>query len=153
MRRVVFHAIVAGALVDMGTSAVSAIPLIVFTIISRGLIGMPPDKMQAALQAAMRGTAIDGIQLFLGLSCTVLGAYVAGRLAKHDEILNGLLAALATDLLGIPTIIRGDSHRPLWFQLLIMIVVAPLCGLLGGYLASLRARGRQARMAAAQLNR
>jgi putative membrane protein (TIGR04086 family) len=47
------------------------------------------------------------IQLTLGLACSILGGYVAARIAKHDEVLNGALSSFLCILLGIYSAASG----------------------------------------------
>jgi putative membrane protein (TIGR04086 family) len=86
-----------------------------------------------------------GTQLLLGLACSVLGGYVAAWLAKHDELLNGGLSSLLCAAIGIYSIASGkDSHAP--SVQVLMLISAPVCGFLGGYL---RLRQRSVQILAA----
>jgi len=103
----------------------------------------PKEQLGSAIAAVSHATpGLYGTQLLLGLACSVLGGYVAAWLAKHDELLNGALSSFLWVLIGIYSIAAGKDSHALWVQIL-MLMSAPVCGFLGGYLR-LRKRSVQA---------
>lgn len=74
------------------------------------------------------------LSLIIGLGCTVLGGYVAGRTAKREELRHGTLVAAAGLVLGLALRESGD---PLWYELTAYLCIIP-AGMLGGYLAAER---------------
>ena len=52
-------------------------------------------------------TTLHSIQLALGLACSILGGYVAARIAKNGEVLNGALSSFLCILLGIYSAASG----------------------------------------------
>jgi hypothetical protein len=110
-----------------------------FVLISRGIARLPKEQMQPALLAAIHGSpALHASQLAIGAVCSVLGGYVAARLAKHDLVLNGLVSAWGCVILGIYSIARGKSSEPLLFQLMLLFVITPLAAAAGGYVKAKR---------------
>jgi len=81
---------------------VLAIPVTFYVMSRLDIAHIPQDRLAAALTAAMKGNPlIYGIQLALGMACSVLGGYVAGLIARHDHMLNGALSSWLCLALGI----------------------------------------------------
>jgi len=78
-------------------------------------------------------------------ACSVLGGYIAARLAKHDELLNGLLSSFLCVSLAVYTIASGKDTNTLWVQIF-LLVASPAFALLGG---DLMRRQRQHRVRSA----
>jgi putative membrane protein (TIGR04086 family) len=75
----------------------------------------------------------------LGTLCTVLGGYVAGRMAKDLEVKHGALVGAGSLILGaVEQVLVGEpsSFAP-WYLVLGYAVAIP-AGMLGGYLARRR---------------
>lgn len=123
-----------GGIVDILSSSVLGIPLAVYAVSKVDLAHTPKDQLGAAIAAVSHGNPwLHGMQLAVGLACSVLAGYVAAWLAKHNELLNGTLSSFLCVAIGIYSMVSGrDSHAP-WVQILILIS-APVCGFFGGYL-------------------
>jgi hypothetical protein len=67
------------------------------------------------------------------MGCSVLGGYVAAKLAKRHELLNGALASILCILLGIYVVTSGKDPHPMLVQVL-LVVISPALSLFGGYL-------------------
>jgi hypothetical protein len=135
-----------GGVVDVLSSSLMGIPLAIYAVSKVDLAHTPKDQLGPAIAAVSHATPwLYGMQLLLGLACSVLGGYVAGWLAKHDELLNGVLSSWLCVAIGIYSIASGKDTHALWVQVLILIS-APLCGVFGGYL---RLRQRSVRSLAA----
>lgn len=72
------------------------------------------------------------LSLIIGLSCTVLGGYVAGRIGTGSEVSLGAAVAVVGMVLGV--FIR-ESGLPLWYEILGFAAMIP-CGIVGGYFAA-----------------
>ena len=59
--------------------------------------------------------------------------YVAARIAKHHELLNGLLSSFLYAAMGLYSILLGKGGQSLLMQIL-LFAAAPAFALLGGYL-------------------
>lgn len=72
----------------------------------------------------------------VGALCTVLGGYVAGRIAKNIEVKHGALVGLGSLILvTLEQVISGKSTSyPFWFEVLGYLIAVP-AGALGGYIA------------------
>jgi len=119
-------AVVLGFLTDSGGSIVVGIAYGLVICIGLLIKGVPPDKIVTHLH----GPVIEIPSLFFGFGCTLLGGYVAGRIAKHSEILHGGLVGA----LGIPLGFLVCGSLPLWVNIVTFAGLVP-AGLLGGHLA------------------
>lgn len=131
-----------GGVLDVVASGILGVPLVMYVIASRNLVGLPPEQLKRSLSATIHASpSLYATQLAIGIVCTILGGYVAGRLAKHDQILNGVASSGVCMLVGIYSIASGKSSESLLVQLVLLLIVTPLCGAAGGYLARGRLRG------------
>jgi len=142
MKTVSIKGVVIGGIVDIVTSMVSGVPFAIYAMSKIGLAGLPKDKGNLAVTAAMSGNIPLYLgQLLVGMCCSVLGGYVAARLAKHDELLNGALSAFLCVAIGVYSLALGKDSHPLFVQIL-LLVASPALGLLGGYLRLSQKRAR-----------
>jgi len=142
MSRVSFAAVLVGAITDIVASAVVGIPFGIYVVSSRGLSGLPKAQLKTALTAAIHAsTGLYTTEILIGLVCSVCGGYVAARLAKHDEVLNGLLASWLCVAIGLYSLATGRTSEPVPIHLL-TIATTPLCYLLGAYLRLTAVRAR-----------
>jgi hypothetical protein len=123
-----------------------AIPLIIYVMTKFDWSHTPKDQLQAAIIAALHGSVLlYTVQFLIGAGCSILGGYVAARLAKHDELLNGSLSSYLCIGIGLYSVVAGKESSLLLLEL-IGLVASPALGLLGGYLrlAQKRTRGQLA---------
>ncbi len=134
MNRVSLRGVVLGALVDFAMTNILAVPLVLYAILHFQLQHLPPADAQMAVASAIHGSvALTLIEIAIGLGSAAAGGYVAARLARHDETLNGALASWLCVGISLYTLFSGQaSHTPKLQWLL--IVAIPLCALLGGAL-------------------
>lgn len=130
--RVSFVGVVVGGLTDVILSSILTLPGIIYAISKYGLPNTPNG---AAIVASSIHSNIwlYGLQLTICAGCSVLGGYVAARIAKHDELLNGLLSSFLCTVFGIyPLLLSKDAHTV--FKQIAFLLASPACALLGGYL-------------------
>ena len=127
--RLSIKGILIGGITDIVSSVIAGIPFAVFTAISLHQRNVPPEQWQSSMANGL-GTHLDEI---VGLLCSMLGGYVAARIAKHDELLNGTLSSLLCLALGAFMLLSGKDHQPLWIQLG-SFIAAPAFACFGGYL-------------------
>lgn len=133
--------VVGGGVTDVVLSGLLGIPLSIYVIASSGLSQAPKDQLGIAVVRAIHSSAgLFAAQLLIGLSCSVIGGYVAARLAKQDEVLNGLLASWLCVGIGVYSLASGKSAEPLLLHLA-LIAVTPVCYWAGAFL---RVRGLRA---------
>lgn len=119
-------AIVLGFLTDLGGSLVVGFAYGVILGITMVLKGIPQEDIATQLQGPV--VLIPG--LIIGFGFTLLGGYVAGRIAKYSEILHGGIVGGIGILLGL--LLCGSL--PLWYNIISFAGVVPV-GMAGGYFA------------------
>lgn len=119
-------AIVLGFLTDAGGSIVVGIAYGIVLAVCMIIKGTPPEKIGAQLTGPMLFIP----SLFIGFGFTLLGGFVAGRVAKRSEVLHGAIVGA----LGIPWCFLDVGAFPLWFTIVSCVGLAPT-GMAGGYLA------------------
>jgi hypothetical protein len=140
MSKVSIKGVLIGGIVDVVSSVVLGLPFAIYAISKIDFAHTPKDRVGPTITAAMNGNVPVYIgQLLIGLACSVLGGYVAARLAKGNELLNGTLSSFLCIVLGIYTVSLGKDSHPLVVQVL-LFVASPAFGLLGGYLSLLQRR-------------
>lgn len=119
-------AIVLGVLADIGVSLVVGIAYGIGLTVCLFIKGIRPEEIGAHLS----GSVILIPSLLIGFGATLLGGFVAGRVAKQSEILHGAIVGA----LGIPLCFIDVGGFPLWFTIVSCVGLAP-AGMAGGYLA------------------
>jgi hypothetical protein len=143
MGKVSVKGVLIGGIVDVVTSVVVDLFFAFYIMSKLNLSRVPKDQIGARMTAALHGNLPLYVgELLVGLACSALGGYIAARIAKHDELLNGLLSSFLCVALGIYTMASGKDTNALWLQIL-LLVASPACALLGG---ALMRRQRQHRV-------
>jgi Kef-type K+ transport system membrane component KefB len=132
MNRISIKGVAIGNLIDIASTYLAGVPIGVFILMR----GYPIDR-STLLE---NGTFILAASILGGL-CSILGGYVAARIAKHDEVLNGVLSSILCVGIGLYAIISGSAAGHMGRHLA-LLPVSPLLAALGGYL-NLRRRIRQ----------
>jgi len=134
--KVSFVAVLIGGLTDVVSSSIFAIPVVIYAMVKYDLLHAPNNS--ALIASSIHSSAwLYGLQLTIGMGCSVLGGYVAARIAKHDELLNGLLSSFLCITFGIyPLLLNKDSHSVL--KQISFLLISPACALLGGYLRQMQ---------------
>jgi hypothetical protein len=136
--RVSIVAVAIGGIIDVVASTVLAIPLVIYVMVKYDLLQTP--KGSAAIASSIHSSAwLYGLQLAIGLGCSVLGGYVAAWIAKHDELLNGLLSSFLCTAIGVYSVLSGKDSQSMLVQIFLLIA-APAFALLGGYLRQTQKR-------------
>lgn len=130
--------IIIGAVVDyIATHVLILLYLIVYYIkdpLEKG--GLPEEAIEKALKEMLSSREALLALIVIGALCTVLGGYVAGRLAKAEEVKHGALVGAVSLIVGVlQTGMAGEgSPVPYWHELLGYVLAIP-AGALGGSLA------------------
>jgi hypothetical protein len=113
----------------LGIIADNAGTLLLMTILAAALVstGLSEDEVMSR----MKSTSGLLLGLILGLSCTVLGGFFAGKMAGKAEVLHGVLVAIAGMAMAL---IFRESGTPLWFDVAGLVGMLP-AGMAGGHLA------------------
>lgn len=134
MRRLSLLGIIVGGIIDVVATTILAVPVMVVAAARANVEQLPKAEQAKAVLAMMH--ASPGLQIsgwILGGLCSVLGGYVAARIADREELLNGTLSAYLCTAMGIYALARGSSTMPLW-QHVVALVASPALAALGGYL-------------------
>ena len=96
VRRFRWAAVVIGAAADLGASTLTGIVLVVL---------MSLRSQSGSMQEMMARLNLDWsflmTSMLLGGACTVLGGYVAGRIARHSFLTHALAAGLLSLIAGL----------------------------------------------------
>jgi hypothetical protein len=134
MSKVSIKGVLIGGVVDVGSSMILGVPLVIYAMAKSGLLGASRGSVQVSPAAAIHASPwLYGVQLSIGLGCSAFGGYVAAWIAKHDEVLNGFLSSYLCTAIGISSMMAGKVSGAKLEQLFLLIA-SPLCSLLGGYL-------------------
>ncbi len=139
MRRVSIKGVLIGGIVDIVSTTI-------FGLVVLGVAGAILGSRRlhvdigGATQSLAANPGASATRWAAGALASVFGGYVAARLAKHDELLNGALSAYLCVFSGVFELATMSSRDRMWLGIL-MLPISPCLGLLGGYLQ--RARGRR----------
>jgi len=121
-----FKAVIVGAIVDN----VATLAVMLFLMTALASQGLSQDEV------VVRMKTLSGqlLTLIIGLGCTGLGGYVAGRMALRSEVLHGALVAGAGLVVAL---LFRESGLPAWYDIIGFVAMVP-AGMGGGYIAQLR---------------
>jgi hypothetical protein len=110
------------------------VPVLAVASVRLGFARLPKAEQTAAIMGALQpGSSYYMWAILLGSACSILGGYVAARIAKRSEILNGALSAILCVGFGLYAFAKGtDGASPTTH--LAFLVLSPVLGALGGYL-------------------
>jgi hypothetical protein len=135
MKNISFKAVAIAVLATLGLDIVSGI---VLTMILGGDTFAPGLTEQQTKEAVARLTSSDAFlrsSLVLGTLTTVIGGYIAARLAQTVPYFN----ALAFGIVGVLFGVAAAGTLPLWYEIIGFGVALP-AALLGGHIAKQQAR-------------
>jgi hypothetical protein len=124
-------AVLLGALVDFGSSLAVGFVAGFIWVIALAAQGVPADEM---IDDPPDGLPVIIPSLVLGFGATVLGGYVAGRIAKQAEVLHGGIVGAIGIPLGFVSALVSPAELPLWFHIVSFVGIVPV-GMTGGFLA------------------
>ena len=117
-------AIVAGALTDT-VCTLFVLSLLMMALSATGIPGSEVVDRMKSPSGLLLG-------LIIGLGCTVLGGYAAGRIARRSEVALGAAVAVVGMVFG--AFVR-ESGLPLWHDIIGFAAMIP-CGIVGGRFAA-----------------
>lgn len=133
MKQVSFKGVAIGNVVDIVSSNLVAIPVMILVLASASETSLPDHGAGSAAEVLKASSVFLAASTVLGGLCSVLGGYVSARIAKHDEVLNGTLASILCVGLGVYALVNGTSR--FWLHVLYLLL-SPALAALGGYLRS-----------------
>jgi hypothetical protein len=129
MKRISPKGVVIGNIVDIVSTNLAALPIMMYIVISTGSSG----DLDATIQAVKESSVFTPASIVLGALCSVLAGYVSARIAKHDEVINGALSSILCVAIEVYTLLLGSTAPHL-----VLLPLGPVLGALGGYLYSRR---------------
>jgi hypothetical protein len=130
--RVSIVGVVIGGITDVVSSSLLGIPVVTYVMVKYDLLHAPNGP--AAIASSIHSSSwLYGLQLTIGLGCSVLGGYVAAWVAKHNELLNGLLSSFLCTAIGVYSVFSGKDSQSARVRIF-LLAAAPASALLGGYL-------------------
>lgn len=136
-----WKAVLFGVTTDLvGTTVAGMVLLILFSTMLVAQ-GRPPEDISPIL---LQSTQYLFVSLAVGLSFTVLGGYVAARVANHLEYRHGLIVGVIVLVIGEIMVSGDPTGMPLSIRIIGDLLVVP-AALLGAHLrraAKVRARAQ-----------
>jgi hypothetical protein len=103
------------------------------------LIGQPGPEMAAKLKDAVSGDAtVFAVTFVIGSICSILGGYIAAKIAKCGEVLNGALSAWLCVSMGLYSLFAGSASAV--HGTTVSILAIPLSIALGAFGGFLKGR-------------
>jgi hypothetical protein len=131
MKRISLKGVAIGSFTDILSTNFVLFPVQIYILVSSGF---NPDNAAGSVAAILKAsTFFFASSCILGGLCSVLGGYVAARIAKHDELLNGGLSSILCVASGVYSLMRGSAADHLWAHLAFLPLSVAL-GALGGVL-------------------
>jgi nitrate/nitrite transporter NarK len=127
IKKISILAIVIGIIVDMvGTMIASSI----FTVIFVTTNHLDIHKIK---ELNINNLYIS-LSMIIGFIFSILGGFIAARIAKQSKLMHSAVIGIACELLGVYTILAGNSVLPTWYHVMAFIITIPV-SMCGGLLA------------------
>jgi hypothetical protein len=138
MERISFKGVAIGNIVDIVSSSIVGSLVAIYVLKSSAA---SVKDMGAANQLVLASSAFWFWSTILGSLGSVIGGYIAARIAKHDDVLNGALSSILCVGATVCALVSGGAagHEALYF---VSLPLSPALTALGGYLSA-RHRARQ----------
>jgi hypothetical protein len=130
MHNISIRAVILASLAVFGVDIVTSYLLMSLFGVPTFGSGMTDVQMRHALQVLFQDTRYLTLALILGTASTVLGGYLAARLARAVPYFN----ALAFGVLGLTVGMFTSGDLPMWFKIIGFGLTLP-AALLGGHIA------------------
>lgn len=131
--RINWKAVLLGVATDIGGSLALSVVLTLLLGFWLATQGTPTDNLDEAMMEASHSGAFLLVSVAAGLALTVLGGYVAARMAREHEAFHaGMVGVIAT---AFGLLFFGQA--PIWIDAANLLVVVP-AALYGGHLAQRR---------------
>ena len=147
MKKVSILGVLVGGIADIVATNILLMPFMMCVFISFDLSHVSKDQLPAAWTSIIHSNlGLYVGSLLIGLGGSVIGGYVAAWIAKHDEMLNGVLSSWLCVALGIYGLATAKVSTSLG-EHLVLLLAGLAAALFGGYLRLLQNRSGQPRSA------
>jgi hypothetical protein len=136
-RNISFKGVIVGSVVDVAGTTIWALAVQLYLLVKFQLYTLPAGELTSELHILLGDPAVNALNAIIGCGFSIIGGYLAARIAGHHERLNGTLASVlcvAFTLTAIGSISIGWAIEG--------VVGSPILGLLGGYLRLWQKRRR-----------
>ncbi len=134
MKIISIKGVIFGSLMDIISTNILIIPLMIYVLVSNDLLNLPESELQAALMDKLQNDqTIYILKIFIGSLCSIFGGYIAARIAKHHELLNSALASILCVAGGIYSFLSGGMDGE-YIKFISLLLFSPLLSMTGGYL-------------------
>jgi len=107
-------AVLAGGATDVLGSIILVSLLCTYVAIANGMSDGRPEAVAPLIRNIIhKSPLLFGIQTTMGLICSILGGYVAARVAGEDEVENAIAASLIFVVFGIYALVAGGEDAML----------------------------------------
>jgi len=129
LQKLSLKGIIVGAFLNVGGTIAWGVLEAFYFLLTNNLHSLPYTQQVSKLTSLMTDPSIVALNIVIGGGFSILGGYIAARIAKHDELLNATLSSFICILLALPTLGSASLQN-----IVLGIVANPLLSLLGGYL-------------------
>ncbi len=134
MAKISVKGVLIGSITDIVLTIIFVVPLMLYVVIAKNLVDVPPEQLEDALIAAFESDIfLFSVCIILGSLASVIGGYTAAAIAKHHQLLNGGCSAFLCIAFTVYSLTSGASPLPIWMEVG-FIPLSPMLGMLGGYL-------------------
>jgi hypothetical protein len=129
LKKISFKGVIIGAVVDVVGTNIWVFAVVGYLIIKHQLYALPPSERTGELYRLYGDPATKALNTIVGVGFSIIGGYLAARIAGQHERLNGALSSFLCVAFSLFTI---GSLSIGW--VIEGVVGSPILGLLGGYL-------------------
>jgi hypothetical protein len=130
--------VVAGGVTDIALTNILAVPIVIYVMLTAGILNLPRAQQSAAAVAALHSSAaFYAVSFCVGAACSIAGGYVAAWIAREREPDAGAFSSFLCVGTGVYAVATGKSTDPLWVTLL-LVLLNPVLGAAGGRLRRMR---------------
>lgn len=136
--------VLVGGVTNIAAANLLNFPIGVYVMTTTGVLDLPSAVRKAVyLDALHANPALFALSLMTWALTSILGGYVAARIARENEIIVGALSSWTCIALAANSLVQGLSGQPMW-QFLVWLPGSPVLGALGGYVTRRTTRGKGA---------
>jgi len=108
--KISIKAVLAGGAADVLGSIILVSLLCTYVALANGMTDGRPEVVAPMIRNIIhKSPLLFGIQTTMGLLCSILGGYIAARIAGEDEVENAIAASLVFVFFGIYALVAGGE--------------------------------------------
>jgi len=134
MKKISIKGVVIGSVTDIVATNILFFPVGLYIASTRNFGVIPKEQLSRALMETIQNDPrLFLMQWVIGGGCSMLGGYIAARIAKRNPLLNGALASFLCVSFSLYSLVIGNGAA-MSMQHLSSLGVSPFLALCGGYL-------------------